>query len=165
MRYAILMLCLTGMTLAAAADPLADLATVKDGVSRRASSTDHDLEMGNADARTVSPGETLVIADLEGLGVIRHIWNTLNSPEQGYSRLLALRIYWDGEDTPSVEAPLGDFFAEEHGIDRNVDSLPVQVSSEGRARNCFWAMPFRERARIEVTSEGALTVASFYKRL
>lgn len=145
----------------AAADSLANLATVQEGVARRASSTDPDPE-GNADARTIAPGETLVLADLEGPGIIRHFWNTVNSDEPGYSRLLALRIYWDDETEPSVEAPLGDFFASGHGLDRNVDSLPVQVVSDGRGRNCFWPMPFRKRARVTVTNEGRSTVASFY---
>ncbi len=73
-----------------------------------------------------------------------------------------LRMYWDGETTPSVECPLGDFFAMGHGIDAPVDSIPVRVVSEGRARNCYWPMPFAKSAKITVTNEGAMPVKSFY---
>jgi D-arabinan exo alpha-(1,3)/(1,5)-arabinofuranosidase (non-reducing end) len=71
-------------------------------------------------------------------------------------------MYWDGETAPSVEAPVGDFFGVGHGLDRNFSSLPINCSSEGRARNCYWQMPFRKSARITVTNEGLKPVAAFY---
>jgi hypothetical protein len=129
----------------------------------RASSSDqNDWENGNADARPIAPGETLVIADLQGPGRIGHIWNTIATQERGASRLVVLRMYWDGEPRPSVEVPLGDFFIIGHGTDRPVQSLPVVVSSEGRARNCYWPMPFGKSARITVTNEGEKPVHAFY---
>jgi hypothetical protein len=62
-------------------------------------------------------------------------------------------MYWDGEEHPSVECPVGDFFGMGHGLDKPFTSLPIRVSSDGRGRNCYWPMPFRKRARITVTNE------------
>jgi hypothetical protein len=154
-------------SLAFAVQPLAGgglggLAQMQEAVSRRASSSDANWTSGNADARQIAPGETLVLADLTGPGCITHIWTTVATPEPGYSRLLSLRMYWDGETHPSVEAPLGDFFGVGHGMDVPFVSLPVTVAGEGKARNCYWPMPFRKHARIEVTNEGRQTVNAFY---
>lgn len=142
--------------------PLDGLERLKEGRSMRSSSSDPDWVNGNGDARPIPAGETLVIADLQGPGVITHIWNTIAAQEPGYSRLLVLRMYWDGEDAPSVESPIGDFFVIGHGIDVPFQSLPVVVSSDGRARNCYWPMPFRKSARITVTNEGRKAVNALY---
>lgn len=146
----------------ASGNPLEGLATLKPGESERASSSDRDWRNGNADARPIAPGGTLVIADLKGPGVITHIWNTIAANERGYSRLLVLRMYWDGEDNPSVECPIGDFFAIGHGVDAPFQSLPVCVTSDGRGRNCYWPMPFRKSAKVTVTNEGRRRVDAFY---
>ncbi|MBI3119039.1 MAG: DUF2961 domain-containing protein, partial [Candidatus Hydrogenedentes bacterium] len=143
-------------------NPLAGLAELRPGDAMRAASTDPDLVNGNADARPIEPGATLVLADLEGAGVITHFWNTIASNEKGYSRLLVLRMYWDGETAPSVECPIGDFFGIGHGVDQPFQSLPVAVSSEGRGRNCYWPMPFRKSAKITVTNEGRERTNAFY---
>src|SRR5690606_30536559 len=66
------------------------------------------------------------------------------------------------EEHPSVECPIGDFFGVGHGIDRSYMSLPVKVSSEGRARNCYWPMPFRVSARITLTNEGTQPILGIY---
>lgn len=152
----------TAEAFAASGNPLEDLALLKDGQSMRSSSCDANWQSGNADARPIAPGETLVIAESEGPGVINHIWNTVAANDKGYSRLLTMRMYWDGEETPSVQAPLGDFFAMGHGVDHPFQSLPVTVTSEGRARNCYWPMPFRSSARITVTNDGPGMVGAFY---
>jgi hypothetical protein len=161
----LLLILLAGAGTALAGQPLnaglGDLMLPQDGVSMRASSSDTDPE-GNRDWAVIEPGETLILADLEGPGVITHLWNTIDSEEPFYARLLLLRMYWDDEPHPSVEAPLGDFFGVGHGLDRNLNSLPVRVSSEGRARNCYWRMPFRKSARITVTNQGNLPVKKFY---
>lgn len=166
MRYAVLFSALIAGA-ALAAEPLAfggmdGLTRLQAGRTMRSSSSDENWRDGNADARWIPPGETLVIADLEGPGVIRHIWNTIAANERGYARLVVLRMYWDGEEHPSVECPLGDFFGIGHGIDEAYISLPFRVSSEGRARNCYWPMPFRKSARITVTNEGKALVNAFY---
>jgi hypothetical protein len=128
----------------------------------RFSSTDPDWRHGNVDFRPILPGKTFTMADIKGPGDIRRIWLTILPSEPGYSRLMTLRIYWDGEQNPSVECPLGDFFGVGHGLEENVDSLPVRVSADGRARSCFWVMPFRKSARITLTNEGRLATWCFY---
>ena len=99
----------------------------------RASSSAADWAVSNADARSIPPGETLVLAELKGPGMISHIWNTINSKEYCVSKQLVLRMYWDGEKDPSVVSPLGDFFGVGHGMNVNFDSTPVRVSADGRA--------------------------------
>jgi len=119
----------------------------------RSSSADKNWKNGNDDRRPIKPGETLTIADLRGPGRITHIWFTIAAEDPYYPRSLTLRIYWDGETEPSVEAPIGDFFAVGHGLDVPVNSFPVAVSSDGRARNCYWPMPFRKSAKITVSND------------
>ncbi len=126
---------------------------LRDGRPMRASSSDPNWQTGNEDYRPIAPGETLVVADLEGPGVIRHIWFTINAKDPRYGRSLVLRMYWDNQEQPAVESPLGDFFAVGHGTRRLVDSAPVAVTSEGRAYNCYWPMPFGKRARITLTND------------
>jgi hypothetical protein len=143
-------------------NPLNGLAKLKEGTAQRASSSDPNWQNGNGDARPIAPGGALVLADLEGPGEIRHIWNTIAAQERGYSRLLVLRMYWDGETQPSVECPIGDFFVIGHGVDVPFESLPVCVSSEGRGRNCYWPMPFGKSAKITVTNEGRKPIDAIY---
>jgi len=133
----------------------------KDFVARRASSNNPDPR-SNDDSQRPIPGETVVLADLEGPGVVNHIWLTVAASEYGWPRLLRLRVYYDGSATPSVDAPLGDFFAVGHGFERPVRSLMVRASSEGRSRNSYWPMPFRRSCRITVTNEGRRRVANVY---
>ena len=146
----------------ATGNPLSSLDELKSFHTMRASSCDPDLQNGNWDARPIPVGQTLVLADLKGPGRITHIWCTIADQDRWYSRLLTLRIYWDDEKEPSVESPIGDFFAVGHGIDAMVNSLPVRVTSNGRGRNCYWPMPFRKRCRIEVTNDGTRPCDAFY---
>lgn len=97
----------------------------------------------------LQPASTLTLADIEGPGVIQHIWITV-APEQ--VRNCVLRMFWDDEETPSVEVPLGDFFANVFGYYYHVNSLPVAVNPTG-GYNCYWAMPFRRRARITLENQ------------
>ncbi len=95
----------------------------------------------------VQPGEVFTMADITGPGIIRHIWITDSCPK---NRTLILRMYWDGSDTPSVEVPLGDFFAcAEYQNYAQVTSLPICVNPK-RAFNCYWDMPFYQNARITI---------------
>jgi len=133
----------------------------KDFVAGRASSNNPDPR-SNDDSQRPIPGETVVLADLRGPGVVSHVWLTVAASEYGWPRLLRLRVYYDGSPTPSVDAPLGDFFAVGHGFERPVRSLMVRASSEGRSRNSYWPMPFRRSCRITVTNEGRRRVANLY---
>jgi D-arabinan exo alpha-(1,3)/(1,5)-arabinofuranosidase (non-reducing end) len=143
-------------------NPLNGLDTLKDFQTMRASSSDPNWKNGNADSRPIAPGDTLTLAELDGPGRIVHFWCTIADSEPYYSRLLTLRMYWDGETNPSVECPIGDFFGIGHGVDQPFTSLPVRVTSNGRGRNCYWPMPFKKSARITVTNDGQQRCRAFY---
>ncbi|MCC6125848.1 MAG: DUF2961 domain-containing protein [Pirellulales bacterium] len=143
-------------------NPLSGLEKLKNYESRRESSCNPDWKNANSDNRPIPAGETLILADLEGPGAIAHIWFTISHRVKNYSRLLTLRIYWDGEEHPSVECPIGDFFGIGHGVDRMLNSLPIQVSSLGRGRNCYWPMPFRKSAKITITNESDIPCRAFF---
>ncbi len=148
-----------GLLAEAGQDVLSRLGEPQDFISKRVSS--FDRTGGNRDSLAIDPGKTAVLADIPGPAAIHHIWVTI-SAESFYGRKIILRIYWDGEDVPSIEAPIGDFFGVGHGLNRNFTSLPINCSSAGRARNCFWYMPFRRSCRITATNEGRRPVAAFY---
>jgi hypothetical protein len=164
---------------------LGDLAKSKEGRSMRTTSTFRAGRDGKYDPRAgpkgdreeksnwdnfrVDPGQTHVLMDEKGPGVITHIWMTFLGPEpQGWARNgsathqdMLLRIYWDGRERPAVEAPLGDFFANCFGKRSEVTSLPVIVE-DADSYNCFWHMPFRKSARIEIVNQGEKPVNLLY---
>ncbi len=109
--------------------------------------------VNNSDAWHFQPGETRELAHLYGPGEIRHMWFTAFSENIRYPRAFVLRIYWDGSDVPSVETPLGDFFAAGNGMSAEINSVPVCVKSFGRGYNCYWIMPFKKEARITLTND------------
>src|SRR5438093_3538778 len=91
------------------------------------------------------PAKAIVtLAEIAGPGAIQHIWNTVH-PD--WWRRLVLRIYWDGEETPSVETPLGDFFCSGWCRRCNVSSVPIAVNPAG-GFNSYWPMPYRQSARV-----------------
>ena len=105
--------------------PLANLAVLRNVKRRRISS--HDPRDGNRDYRITTPGERLAIADIQGPGCIRHIWMTISAREEGWARKIVLRAWWDGQDQPSIETPVGDFFGIGGGIVKNFQSLPLTM--------------------------------------
>lgn len=107
------------------------------------------------------PGGTTTLADVVGPGVIQHIWITV-APEA--YRNTVLRFYWDKEEAPSVEVPLGDFFCNGHGLRYNVNSLPVAVNPSG-GFNCYWPMPFRQHARITIESRHPEPIQHFFYQI
>jgi D-arabinan exo alpha-(1,3)/(1,5)-arabinofuranosidase (non-reducing end) len=127
----------------------------------RTSSANHNIN-SNDDEKRIMPGQTLVMADLTGPGLVDHIWVTVADSEFAWPRLVRFRVYYDGEKTPSVDAPLGDFFGVGHGYEENLSSMMVLDSSFGRARNSYWAMPFYKSCKITVTNEGNIPVIMFY---
>jgi hypothetical protein len=139
-----------------------DLTQPQDYVVKRISSA--DLTGGNADARQIEPGSTLTMMDANGPGLLTHIWFTVASPEGYHLKKLVLRIYWDGEATPSVEAPLGDFFGLGLGVYHKWESELLSVGSD-KALNAFFPMPFQKHARITVSNEGQQKVDAFYFNL
>ncbi len=103
----------------------------------------------------IPPGTTFTLAEIEGPGAIQHIWMT----PTGNWRTSIIRFYWDGESEPSIECPVGDFFACGWGKYCQVTSLAVCVNP-GSAFNCYWPMPFRRKAKItmENTAEKQMTL-------
>ncbi len=97
----------------------------------------------------ISSGTTFELANIEGPGAIQQIWMT----PTGAWRDSILRFYWDDEETPSVECPVGDFFACGWGKFAHIPSLAVCVNP-GSAFNCYWEMPFRGRCRITMENIG-----------
>jgi hypothetical protein len=106
----------------------------------------------------IGPGETFVLADIEGPGALQHIWMT----PTGHWRFSILRIFWDEADTPAIECPVGDFFACGWGRYAQVSSLPVCVNP-GSALNCYWEMPFRKRCRMTLTNIAADPMVLYYQ--
>lgn len=170
---------------ASADDALASLARPQDGRSMRATSSfrlgadgKYDpradplgdrTERSNYDNFRVAPGATHTVMDVKGPGMITHMWFTFLGPEPGgwagagsaTHQDMLLRIYWDGSDRPGVEAPVGDFFANCFGMRSEVKSLPVIVE-DADSYNCFWRMPFRKSARIEIINQGTKPVNLLY---
>ncbi len=107
---------------------------------------------------TVKAGETVELADIEGSGVIQHIWITVT--ERAYRNCI-LRMYWDGEETPSIEVPLGDFFCHGHDIRHTVVSMPITVNPSG-GFNSYWPMPFKSGARITVENQWHQDIGGFF---
>jgi len=130
-----------------------------DYVQKRVSS--YDKTGGNADAIHIAPGATATLLDVDGPGLITHIWFTIASPEELHLKKIVLRMYWDEEPAPSVETPVGDFFGLGLGEYYLYQSTPLAVSSD-KALNSFFEMPFRKKAKITVTNEGQEKVDAFY---
>jgi hypothetical protein len=100
----------------------------------------------------VKPHSTVTMMDVDGPGVIQHIWMATSTDWRRSGRAGVLRFYWDGEPAPSIEAPLTDFFAVGHEIFARVNSLAVVVVPKS-AMNCYWPMPFRKHARATFTND------------
>ena len=146
---------------------MSGLTVAKDFLPARVSSW--DVSGRNADAWRIEAGESKVIAEMDGPGVISHIWFTVSSPDREYLRKLIIRMYWDGEKNPSVESPLGDFFGLGHARGYSYQCAPFNTSCHengqlgpGIAMNCWFQMPFRKHARVEIVNEQKVAIDSFY---
>jgi len=96
--------------------------------------------------------QVYTFADIEGPGMIRHIWITVQNTGSLKMRNLILRFYWDGQQAPSVEAPLSDFFGVSHGCTVAYESAYITMP-EGKGFNCYFPMPFAKQAKLTVTNE------------
>ena len=141
------------------ANLLSDLTRPHDYTLRRISS--YDRTGGNDDYRPLAPGDTLTLLDEAGPGEISHVWITIASDERFHLKKLVLRMYWDGENSPSVEAPVGDFFGLGLGEYFLYQSVPLSVGGD-KALNCFFPMPFQKHARITLTNEGRQKAEAVY---
>jgi len=135
------------------------MATLEEGSAARAA---RELGQGwkvNPYVR-ISPGETFEMGTINGSGIINHIWMT---PTGNY-RLSIFRIYWDEEPEPSVEVPVGDFFAAGWGNGREPDIQSLAVCVNPRSGfNCYWQMPFREKCRITMENLDTSTMVLYYQ--
>lgn len=118
-----------------------------------------DSSGGNNDFIAIAPGAKRTIASLQGPGVIVNIWLTIATQEKYFLRSIVLRMYWDDEQTPSVEVPVGDFFGT--GFQYKHYTTPFLGMSSG-GYYCYFPMPFNKSARIEVENQSSMEVNSFY---
>jgi Protein of unknown function (DUF2961) len=149
--------------------PLAGLPRIKAGRTRRESSWDRTG--GNRDFRTVAPGDTHMLADITGAGVIAHIWLTTRCYSPMYLRKLVLEMFWDGEDNPSVRTPLGDFFGVGHAVSAHFVALPISMVTGPRrgpkgpfaaAMNSYFPMPFATGARVQIRNESDQPIENLF---
>jgi Protein of unknown function (DUF2961) len=144
---------------AAVAEELLALARLRNYKTRRSSSWDRSG--GNNDAVSVEPGQTATLLEVAGAGVVTHLWFTINSQDPMHLKNLVLRAWWDGETTPSVEVPIGDFFGLGLGEYFVYQSALLAVAPI-KALNAYFQMPFGTSARITVTNEGKVRTDNLY---
>lgn len=130
-----------------ATDALSALTTRAPGEFGRAASADRGGEI------VLPAKESIVLADLTGPGVIDRLWIAVEGSDT-FWRDIVVRITWDGGVAPSVEAPIGDLFAVGPGARQDLQSAPMQVSSQGRSFTSLWKMPFAQSARVELVNQG-----------
>lgn len=106
----------------------------------------------------VKPGTTITLGEIQGSGAIQHIWMT----PTGNWRFSILRMYWDGEAAPSVEVPVGDFFAMGWGKYAPITSHAICVNP-GSAFNSYWPMPFRKGAKLTLTNIDDKPMTIYYQ--
>lgn len=134
---------------------------LKDCESRRVSSWARDGS--NHDWVDIQPGDVFMAADVEGPGIVRHLWCTVGSEDPLILRHLVVRLFWDEEPEPSVEAPIGDFFGIGFGLRTEFTSVPlIAAPSEGRAMVSYFPMPFASRARFTIHNESAVPAMFYY---
>ena len=143
----------------AAPEELLAMAKLRNYKTRRSSSWDRTG--GNNDAVPVEAGKSATMLEVTGAGVVTHIWVTINSQDPMHLKNLVLRAWWDGEATPSVEVPIGDFFGLGLGEYYVYQSALLAVAPI-KALNAYFQMPFSTSARITVTNEGTVKTDSFY---
>lgn len=122
---------------------------------------------GSPALRSIPQGETVVIADIDGPAVIQHMWFTISdTKDDGYFTLsdVVLRMYWDNEETPSVEVPFGDFFLNGFSTYTKVNSFPIAVNPV-RGYNCYFSLPFRKHAKITIENQHPGVLKSFFYQI
>lgn len=111
----------------------------------------------------INPGQTITLCNIKGPGVIRRIWATLPSKKENLLGFV-IRGYWDGQKTPSIEAPLGYFFGSAHGITKAYQSA-VTSMTDTAGMSLFLQMPFTKSAKFTITNEGTEKDVPFYYQI
>jgi hypothetical protein len=156
-----LLVCVPALSQSAPqAGTLRHLADLRDGVIRGRISS-YDKTGGNNDRiENIAPGAHHTLAEISGAGTVTHVWVTIGSNERYHLRRIVLRAFWDGEENPSIECPIGDFFGLGFGEPNYWSSAPLAVADRGM--NCFFPMPFGKSARIEIENQGEQPIRAFY---
>src|SRR5437868_1626475 len=123
-----------------------------------------DRTGGNKDAWPIPGGGVHEVFNANGPGVITHIWFTIADRSVNHLKEIVLRGYWDSNDKPSIEAPIGDFFGLNLGQYALYQSAYL-ACSPGKSLNCYFAMPYRKSARFTVTNESKDEVRAFYSNI
>ncbi len=143
---------------------LENLTNIKHDVkSKRISS--FDRSGGNNDRyEHIGPGEKLTLCDIRGAGMINHIWITISPEAPRLSRSdIVIRMYWDGNEFPSVESPIGPFFGQGWDETYSYASLPLAAGPvKGNAMVSYFKMPFKTGARIEIENQADIEIGAFY---
>lgn len=138
------------------------ISRIQSGIQTKRKSS-YDPTGGNEDFITIPAGDTVKLADLAGAGIIKHIWITVGAVDRFIRRNAVIRMYWDGEEAPSVESPLGDFFGQGWGEEYNFISLPLAVAPKsGKALNSYFPMPYGDGAIITLENQSSEPINSFY---
>ncbi|HOE66132.1 MAG TPA: DUF2961 domain-containing protein [Candidatus Hydrogenedentes bacterium] len=116
---------------------------------------------GSAFLPNLEKGMTYAFAEIEGPGAIRHIWITVPKRYPHMLRNLILRFYWEGQETPSVEAPISDFFGVSHGRTAPFENA-FQLMAEGKGFNSYFYMPFAKKAKLTITNEAEEDLGMFF---
>ena len=124
-------------------------------------SSSFDRSGRNDDFRTLQPGASETVLDVDGPGMVSHIWFTLNAPESYALKKIVIRMYWDGESSPSVEAPIGDFFGLGTGQYVHWESLVLSAGAD-KSLNSYFPMPYSKHAKITVTNQGEKKLNNLY---
>jgi len=141
---------------------LSNLVKIKKDIKRNRVSS-YDKSGANADFKVINEQSKFELCNLKTSGIIKHIWMTLASADSYYLRKILIRIWWDDEENPSVECPIGDFFGVGHAKSVNFWSLPLSMGPrDGKGFNCFFPMPFSTRARIELENETEVKLVCYY---
>jgi hypothetical protein len=140
-------------------EELIAMAKLRSYKTRRSSSW--DWAGGNNDAVPVDAGKDSKILEVTGAGVVTHLWFTINSSDPMHLKNLVLRAWWDGEATPSVEVPIGDFFGLGLGEYYTYQSSLLAVAPI-KALNSYFKMPFATSAKMTVTNEGKIKTDNLY---
>ena len=149
------------MSLSGLGGELSSIAVLREAKRKRFSSYDRTGE--NNDYISIPAGNTATLAEMKAAGCVKHIWVTISSRDEYYLRKFVFRAYWDGEENPSVEVPIGDFFGIGHAICKNYVSAPLQMSPEdGKGFNCWFPMPYSNGAKITVENQSNRDCEFFY---
>jgi hypothetical protein len=143
---------------------LFEIARIQSNIkSKRVSS--YDRSGNNNDRLThIKDGEKAVLLDVKGAGVINHIWITIAPQQPNINRNdIIIRMYWDGNDYPSVESPIGPFFGQGWNESYNYASLPLAATPKaGNGLVSYFNMPFSNGARIEIENQAGKEIEAFY---